>query len=33
MITTEEYRAIVSELMDELPAEFFRELTGGVIVS
>ncbi len=29
----EEYRAIVSELMDELPAEFFRELTGGVIVS
>ncbi len=33
MITTEEYRAIVSELMDELPAEFFDKLTGGVIVS
>ena len=27
------YRAIVSELLDELPAEFFRELSGGVIVS
>ena len=33
MITTEEYRRIVSELMDELPKEFFQELTGGVIVS
>ena len=33
MLKLEEYRAIVSELMDELPAEFFRELTGGVIVS
>lgn len=33
MIGMEEYRSIVSELMDELPAEFFRELTGGVIVS
>ena len=33
MISTEEYRAIVSELLDELPAEFFRELTGGVILS
>ena len=32
-MSIEEYRAIVSELMDELPAEFFRELTGGVIVS
>ncbi|MBQ3356889.1 MAG: hypothetical protein IJG45_07260 [Oscillospiraceae bacterium] len=33
MISMAEYRAIVSELMDELPAEFYRELTGGVIVS
>ena len=33
MISTEEYKAIVSELLDELPAEFFRELTGGVILS
>ena len=33
MLSTEEYKAIVSELMDELPEEFFRELTGGVIVS
>ena len=33
MITIEEYKTIVSELMDELPEEFFRELTGGVVVS
>ena len=33
MIGTEEFRRIVSELMDELPEEFFRELSGGVIVS
>lgn len=33
MIGTEEYRRIVSELLDELPAAFFRELSGGVIVS
>ena len=33
MISTEEYRAIISDLMDELPEEFFRELTGGVILS
>lgn len=33
MISTEEYRAIVSELLDELPEAFFRELTGGVILS
>ena len=33
MIGLEEYKTIVSELMDELPAEFFRELSGGVIVS
>ena len=33
MLTVEEYSAIVSELMDELPDEFFRELSGGVLVS
>ncbi len=33
MIRTEEYRKIISELMDELPEAFFRELSGGVIVS
>ena len=33
MIGMEEYKSIISELMDELPAAFFRELTGGVIVS
>ena len=33
MISIEEYRQIVSELMDELPEAFFRELSGGVIVS
>ena len=33
MISTEEYRAIISDLMDELPEAFFRELTGGVILS
>ncbi|MBO7728651.1 MAG: hypothetical protein J6S50_09100, partial [Oscillospiraceae bacterium] len=33
MISLEEYRTIISELMDELPEEFFRELAGGVIVS
>ncbi len=33
MISAEEYQKIVSELLDELPEEFFRELTGGVIVS
>ncbi|MBE6726479.1 MAG: hypothetical protein E7576_15010 [Ruminococcaceae bacterium] len=33
MITLEEYREILSELMDELPEEFFRDLNGGVIVS
>lgn len=33
MISTEVFRAIVFELMDELPDEFFRELSGGVIVS
>ena len=33
MISIGEYRQIVSELMDELPEEFFRQLSGGVIVS
>ena len=33
MIGIEEYRAIVYELMDELPDAFFRDLSGGVIVS
>ena len=33
MISTEVFREIVFELMDELPDEFFRELSGGVIVS
>ena len=33
MITTDEYRIVISELMDELPPEFFQKLTGGVIIS
>ncbi len=33
MISTDEYKKIIEELLDELPAEFFRELTGGVVVS
>ena len=33
MISSREYRSIISELLDELPQEFFRELNGGVIVS
>lgn len=33
MISTEEYRAIISDLLDELPEAFFRDLTGGVIMS
>ena len=33
MIGIEEYRNIVSDLMDELPEEFFRDLSGGVIVT
>lgn len=33
MISAAEYRKIISELMDELPEEFFRDLTGGVIIS
>ena len=33
MISAEEYNRIVYELMDELPDAFFKELSGGVIVS
>ena len=33
MISIEEYKQIISELLDELPAEFFQKLNGGVIVS
>ena len=33
MIDAEEFGTIVSELLDELPEAFFRELNGGVIVS
>ena len=33
MLSIEEYKSIVSQLMDELPEAFFRELSGGVVVS
>ena len=33
MIGIETYRKIIAELLDELPEEFFRGLSGGVIVS
>ena len=33
MIGLEEYKTIVSELLDELPQAFFKDLSGGVIVS
>lgn len=33
MIGLAEYKALVSELLDELPPEFFRKLSGGVVVS
>lgn len=33
MISLEEYKKIVAELLDELPEEFFEKLSGGVIVS
>ena len=33
MLGIEEYNKVVSELMDELPEEFYRDLNGGVIVS
>lgn len=33
MIDLAEYQRIVSELLDEFPEPFFRELSGGVVVS
>ena len=33
MIGSEEFQSILTELLDELPDAFFRELSGGVIVS
>ena len=33
MISIGEYREIISELLDELPEEFFQKLSGGVVVS
>jgi hypothetical protein len=33
MISLREYKRIIEELLDELPEAFFRELSGGVIVS
>jgi len=33
MISTDEYKKIIEELLDELPEEFFKDLTGGVVVS
>ncbi len=33
MISIQEFRDIVSELLDEFPEEFFRNLSGGVLVS
>ena len=33
MLSTQDFRSIVSELLDELPEEFFRDLSGGVLVS
>ena len=33
MISLEEYKKIISELLDELPETFFQRLSGGVIVS
>ena len=33
MISMNEYKRIVSELLDELPESFFQKLNGGVIVS
>ena len=33
MISTEAYKEIISDLLDEFPEAFFRHLTGGVIMS
>ena len=32
-MSIDEYRKIISDLQDELPEEFFRDLNGGVIVT
>ncbi|MBR4579008.1 MAG: hypothetical protein IKO22_05305 [Oscillospiraceae bacterium] len=33
MLTIDDYRGIVEELLDEFPEEFFQKLSGGVVVS
>ena len=33
MISLEQYKKIISDLLDELPEAFFQKLSGGVIVS
>ena len=33
MLSLDEYKKIISELLDELPEAFFQKLSGGVIVS
>ncbi len=33
MISVEEYKEIVSQLLDEMPEAFFKDLSGGVLVS
>ncbi len=33
MLTIDDYRSIVEELLDEFPEEFFQKLSGGVVVS
>ena len=33
MISLADFQQVIADLLDELPEEFFRELTGGVVVS
>ena len=33
MLFMEDFKGIIAELLDELPQEFFRDLSGGVLVS
>ena len=33
MVSLEDFQQVIADLLDELPEEFFRKLTGGVIVS
>ena len=33
MLLLKDFRQIIEELLDELPEEFFQDLSGGVIVS